>query len=343
MFFKFCSIFYIVTLRVKELASTYSRVFTCLFCLIALSPFQLEDPIYAMDPNHSGVIIMAHGGSQDWNKAVSNAVAPLLNYCPTEIAFGMAHRGSLQKAISNLEEKGVRRIAVVRLFVSGDSFLEQTEYFLGLRSEPPQYFLHHDNFMDMTEPRGNKSVQLEDMLVSSKKHPLKPIKFNSALALTQKGLYDSSLITQIVAERVNSLSRNPSNESVLILAHGEGDDNINSKWIERIERLSKAIQNIGSFRKIRIETLREDWKHKKKIAEAKIRKFVSVESKIGEVLVVPFRVYGFGPIESVLKNLEYRSDGRGLLPHPIITKWLMKEASQCFQKNSWPNPFPEGK
>ena len=130
---------------------------------------------------------------------------------------------------------------------------------------------------------------------------------------------------------------------MLILAHGEGDDNINSKWIERIERLSKAIQNIGTFRKIRIETLREDWQNKKKIAEAKIRKFVAVESKSGEVLVVPFRVYGFGPIESVLKDLEYRSDGRGLLPHPIITKWLMKEASQCFQENSWKNPFSEGK
>ena len=93
----------------------------------------------------AGLLIMAHGGDEPWNRAVKEAVAPLERVCPLVVAYGMAQREPLRKGILQLEEQGVRKIAVVRLFMDGRSFLAQTEYLLGVSDQPPPFFLHHDH------------------------------------------------------------------------------------------------------------------------------------------------------------------------------------------------------
>ena len=295
----------------------------------------------AAGASESGVLVMAHGGTEEWNAAIQQAVSPLQKYCPTVVAFGMAAPETLQKSVRELESRGVTRIVVARLFVSGESFRPQTEYFLGLRPDPPEYFLLHHNPGHMSSGDGTDKPQPHDMLYPSESHPIDPIQTTSSFVLTHNGLYDSPEIGKIVAERVRDLSRTPESESVLVLAHGVGDDRLNSHWVDRIEQISGEIRRIGSFQDIRVETLREDWRDKRKLAEERIRDFVVRGDRSGEVLVVPFRVYGFGPYESVLEGLSYRSDGRGLLPHPSVTEWLMKEASRCFQQQGWHNPFQQ--
>ena len=84
-----------------------------------------------------GLLLMAHGGAPDWNAAVEAAVRPLAGAATVEIAFGMAAAATMQAAATRLEAKGVNRIAVVRLFISGESFLERTEQILGLRPGAP--------------------------------------------------------------------------------------------------------------------------------------------------------------------------------------------------------------
>ena len=282
---------------------------------------------------------MAHGGTEEWNAAIQKAVAPLRGLCPTVVAFGMADPETLQKSVQELESRGVTRIVVARLLVSGESFREQTEYLLGLRPDPPEYFLLHHGPGNMSSGARADRPRPHNMLYPSKSHPIDPIQTASSFALTHHGLYDSPQIGKIVAERVRDLSRRAESESVLVLAHGAGDDKLNLRWVDRIEQISGEIRRIGAFQDIRVETLREDWRDKRKIAERRIRDFVVQGGSIGEVLVVPFRVYGFGPYESVLEGLKYRADGRGLLPHPSVTEWLMKEASRCFREQGWHNPF----
>ena len=297
----------------------------------------------AANTSESGVLVMAHGGTDQWNAAIQEAVAPLQQYCPTVVSFGMADPETLQESVRDLESRGVTRIVVARLFVSGESFREQTEYLLGLRPDPPEYFLLHHSPGVMSSGSGHDTdrPRPHDMLYPSESHPIDPIHTTSSFVLTHNGLYDSPEIGKIVAERVRDLSRRPESESVLVLAHGVGDDRLNSHWVDRIEQISGEIRRIGSFQDIRVETLREDWRDKRKLAEQRIRDYVVEEDHSGEVLVVPFRVYGFGPYESVLEGLSYRSDGRGLLPHPSVTEWLMKEASRCFHKQGWHNPFQQ--
>src|ERR1700752_366132 len=72
-----------------------------------------------------GVLVMAHGGGPGWNREVEAMLAPLRNDHRLEIAFGMAEVLSLQEGVRELDAQGARRIAVVRLFISGESWYER--------------------------------------------------------------------------------------------------------------------------------------------------------------------------------------------------------------------------
>ena len=45
-----------------------------------------------------GVLVMAHGGGPEWNQSVLDAVAPLGERHPVEVAFGMADACSIREA-----------------------------------------------------------------------------------------------------------------------------------------------------------------------------------------------------------------------------------------------------
>jgi len=84
-----------------------------------------------------GVLVMAHGGAPEWNQGVLETVAPLTGSHNLEVAFGMADAVSLQEAVTRLEQRGADRIAVVRLFISGESWYARTEQILGMREGAP--------------------------------------------------------------------------------------------------------------------------------------------------------------------------------------------------------------
>ena len=89
-----------------------------------------------------GILVMAHGGDAEWNEAVEATIAPLREHQPVAIAFGMARPSTMDAAVRSLEGQGVEEIAVVRMFISGDSFLERTEQILGLRELPEPHEPH---------------------------------------------------------------------------------------------------------------------------------------------------------------------------------------------------------
>ena len=292
-----------------------------------------------------GVLVMAHGGDPAWNRAVSEAVKPARQFCPVEIAFGMAQRRSLELAVKRLERKSVKRIAVVRIFVSPESFLHQTQYLLGLRPDPPPFFLHHD-------PQAGHSASTSSNhhahAGSERRAPVRagrpsaappPVQVKAEMILNRDGLYDSPLIGEILKERIHDLSRRPEKESILVLAHGEGDDGRNQRWISKLEALVGGVAGLERYRAVKVETLREDWEDKRVPAEARIRSFVEAQGRHGRVLVIPFRVFGFGPYGDVLEGLDHVATRQGLLPHPNVTEWIKQQASDCFSRAGWCNPF----
>ena len=55
----------------------------------------------------AGILLLAHGGSAEWNAGVSELAARVDAHKPTEVAFGMASRATIQAAVDRLAARGV--------------------------------------------------------------------------------------------------------------------------------------------------------------------------------------------------------------------------------------------
>jgi hypothetical protein len=262
---------------------------------------------------------MAHGGSAEWNETVAAVVAPLRDELPTAVAFGMADPKTLEVGLDSLQSAGVTHVAVVRMFISGQSFLGQTEYLLGLSEEKPWLVMHGETASEVLAEAGAVSRGL-------------------TVATHEAGLMDSKEARQILTERARSQSQRPENESVLLLAHGMGDDSQNESVVEAMDAVAVTIRKAG-FGSVLAATLREDWPEKRAVAERQIRDYVWSESAAGrQVIVVPMRLSGFGPYDGVLSGLEY-TQTKGLLPHSAVSVWIRNTASQVICDSGWESPL----
>lgn len=281
----------------------------------AMAPFAmalaLSAPAAAKDG--FGVLVMAHGGGPKWNGEVEASLTPLKSGYPLEIAFGMADAVSLQAAVQRLEAQGVNRIAVVRLFVSGESWYERTEQILGLKAGAPP--------KPAADPHAGHGAHAGHSMEFWR------VGTTASYALSKEGLAQAPEMGVVLAGRAKALSQDPARESVLVLAHGPEDDGENQRWLEQIDKRADAVRKAAPFRNVRVETLREDWPEKRKDSEVRIRAYVEQASKDGgRVIVIPYRVAGFGPYAKVLEGLTYASDGQGLLPSPEVAGWVRRQA-----------------
>ncbi|HYD72877.1 MAG TPA: hypothetical protein VEF55_07045, partial [Candidatus Binatia bacterium] len=259
-----------------------------------------------------GVLVMAHGGSPQWNSDVETMLAPVGRDYPLEIAFGMADAVSLQDAVTRLEARGVSRIAVVRLFISGESWHERTEQILGLRPGAPTR-PRQDAHTAHAAQAGHGGHRMEFWRLST----------DASFAVSREGLMDAPEMGAVLVERARALSQSPANESVLVIAHGPETDAENERWLQLI---GARAASVTGYRDVHVETLREDWPVERAASEARIRSYVEQHSQgDGRVLVVPYRISGFGPYARVLEGLEYASDGRGLIPSAQVEQWVRRQ------------------
>ena len=305
--------------------STLLVVFGLAACSPATTPIidsrpQPATPTMTDDAPRVGVLVMAHGGTPEWNESVMDAVQPSVERVPTAVAFGMANPYTLQPALDELASQGVDRVAVVRMFLSGESFFDQTEYFLGLSDQRPEQFVLMGPAAADPEARS-------------------PLVHSMDVATHEPGILDSRYISSIMVDRAEALSAEPAREAILMIAHGMGDDTENDRVLASMQRAAVALEARG-YADVEITTLREDWEEKRVDAEAQIRGYVKAQASGRSVLVLPMRLSGFGPYAEVLDGLEYAA-GDGLLPHADIGRWVLETANDVTCASGW-GPIADG-
>lgn len=285
--------------------------------LVAQAP---ADPAPSRAASDYGILLMAHGGSPEWNAMVQAAVAPLAPHRPIAVAFGMADPATMAAALDTLRQAGVERVAVVRLFISGESFLPATLFHLGLSTDAPALpAMRHG-------PAGHGA--------HTAAAPTAPIPHGLQVATHRDGLMDGPEITAVMAARARSARRAPGAESVILIAHGMGEESENRALLAAMTRTADAVRGLG-FGAVQIATLREDWPEARAAAETRIRSWVEAELAAGrEVIAVPYRVSGFGPYARVLDGLSYRATD-GLLPDPGVAAWIDRMARETACAEGW--------
>ena len=258
-------------------------------------------------PDHVGVVIMPHGAQMPYNKATEAAIEPLKKKYRIELAYGMADPWTLAEAVEKLENEGARKIVVARMYSLEDQFKDKTDYILGLTD---------------TEPKTRNGL-------------LPPRVRSSAIFATFGGYEENnSLISEILKDRVLEISRNPENETVLLVAHGARNDKRDKRWKDILQKHVDYIKKNTQkpFKDMLGLTVREDWPKKHKKAVEEIRNLIKGASTNGRALIISNRLYGSGRYDEFFEGLEYEMNRKGLALHANMTSWLDDGIRKTLQK-----------
>lgn len=263
-----------------------------------------------------GVILLAHGADHEWNETMREAASSLAGSFKMEPAFSMADPLVVERAVRRLEARGARAIVVIRVFGLTESFAAEVERMLGLDIEPTRGEHHAASH----GAPGQASAGHDHGAGGG---PVRRIR-SSALFATVGGLDDHPLFAQALLERARGLSLDPSRETLILVAHGYGDDALDRQWRSVLERLARWIAEHGGndFRAIRTGTWREDWPERREPEIAAIRAIVEEAGRDGgRAIVIPARTAGGGREREFLAGLEFAL-GAGFAPSTEFEQWL---------------------
>lgn len=276
-----------------------------------------------------GVLLLAHGGSPDWNARVTDLAEQVDKTRPTEVAFGMATRANIQAAVDRLISRGVTEIIAVPRFVSSwSSVITFTEYLLGLRAEPPaglaNYVRMNHGQAGAVGTDGHDGHAIEDgtrPVVSRV-----PIRMSPALNA-------HPIVADILASRARSISQDPTREAVIIVAHGPNEDEDNRRWLADMGRLAERPGSTERFAAIDYLTLRDDApKPVRDQATAELRDRLQRYARDGRrVLILPLLI-SFGGIDKGLRErlqgLSYAIPDAALMPDDRLVTWVFAMADR---------------
>jgi sirohydrochlorin ferrochelatase len=252
-----------------------------------------------LSPDEVGVIAVPHGSEYNWNETMREGLAPLTDDYTIAEAFSMVDPPVIERAVRQLENEGVKAAVMVRIFSMESNFQEKAHYILGLR----------DTF--------GRSIMGERF----------PERIPTHLQMTTLGgLEASPHFAKGLLDRAQAISENPSEETILLLAHGTGSDEKNAHWMENLLSMADTMRAHGgdAFRDIKVHTWREDWPEKRKQTIPEIQQMVKEASENGTALVVPARTTAQGRASQYLEGLDYRY-GKGFAPHPQFEAWMREQ------------------
>jgi sirohydrochlorin ferrochelatase len=293
-------------------------------------------PAAAQTPSENGILLLAHGGSANWNNAVTDLTARVNERVPTEVAFGMATRQNIQAAIDRLTTRGVKAITAVPLFVSShSSVITSTEYLLGLRDEAPKDLaifakMNHGQHGAAPAPNGTNGdghAHHEAMAVDGTTR----VKTTARIRMT-KALDDHRIVSDILTSRARSISTTPESEVAILVAHGPVPADDNARWLANMKVHAGRINEAMPFARVEYLTVRDDAPEAiKKEATEEFRALVTkAVAENRRVLIVPLLLSYGGIEQGVRKRLDgltYTIASQALMPDDRLIDWVLESAS----------------
>ena len=267
-----------------------------------------------------GVLLLAHGGSAEWDANVQAIAAEINQTTPVEVALGMATRANIQIAVDRLVARGVTSIVAVPLFVSShSSVITSTQYLLGQRADmPPDLAI----FATMTHGAAGDHASHG----GSTEDGTKPIRTTVPIRMTA-ALDAHPIVGAIVASRAAAISREPATEAVILVAHGPVPDDANEQWLSNLRTIAAQVSATAPYASVDAITVRDDAPAAIKDAATRdLRQLVARRrAEQRRVLIVPV-LLSYGGIEAGirtrLEGLEHTMATAALAPDPRLAQWV---------------------
>jgi sirohydrochlorin ferrochelatase len=316
----------------------------------AVASAQTTGATQAASPR-TGILLMAHGGSTSWNDQVRAVAAETDKTMPTEVAFGMADRSTLQAGIDKLTARGVTAIVAVPLFVSShSSVIESTKYLLGLRADAPAELADFAMMGDMDHGAGDHGAAMDPGMAMD--HGAHGAGQNAAPAAADEPTKDAGLpkpvvspvpvrmaaaldrhpiVADILADRAAAMGKDPAHEALILVAHGPNSDDENARWLADMHALADRIAARAHYARIDCVTLRDDAPSEvRDKATTELRQDAEAANDAGyHVLVTPL-LLSYGGIENGLRQrldgIQHALSSQALLPDARIATWVIDSA-----------------
>src|SRR3989338_434167 len=248
-----------------------------------------------------GILILARGVDppgvpvSGWDQQIIDAVEPIKQEYDVELVLGLEPE-KIQEGINKLQSRYNDKILIIPLYVSTHSpVVRKLEYYLGIEPVPAE-----------------RAVEI------------KPLDIKAEIHMAHATEHDP-LIAEVVYERAMEISRNPANETVILVAHGPTTKESETLWLKSMYALASYVKERGDFEDATVGTIMFGASPEvMKQANEDLRKLVEEKGRDSDVLVIPCLMAPGGiedMLADVLKGQKIRY-GRPYLPHVNVTKWL---------------------
>lgn len=255
-----------------------------------------------------GILVISHGSRETgWVKLVDDAISaaadsPRLSGVPIVSSFLELIEGRLiQDGIDDLERQGVTDMYVVPLFVSsGSTHVDEIGQAFG--------------FPWVADLEGG----LGTFRVTAKVHYGLPIDADPEIA-------------ELLALNIAELSSEPEKEALLLIGHGSKEKVFHERWQEGLQKLAGLLRELGGFKRAEYAMLLPDQ------AAAKLAAMKAANPEEAVIIVPLFLSRGYFTnhvIPTRLTGLEYRYNGKAMLPHKAIERWLERQMYDGLQRLS---------
>jgi sirohydrochlorin ferrochelatase len=319
----------------RRLTTNGQRLALLMFLFLGLTTVHGQNAA-ALSPKapRIGVLLLAHGGHvQTWNEEVRHFADQVDLTIPIEVAFGMATKSTMQEGIDRLTARGVTEIVAVPLFVSShSSVIDGTAYLLGLRAQAPEDlkdFAAMDHGTPMNHARMSKAAMTPDPAAIAER--MKTVTSSVPIRMTS-ALDHDAIVADILIDRAASVSKEPTHEVVILVAHGPVPDADNQLWLNDMNSLADQMRQHSRYAGIECLTLRDDADDPvRSAATEQLRQTVVRIQKAGNSpLIVPL-LLSYGGIEEGLRKrlsgLDFKMPTQALLPDQRIAAWVITRVS----------------
>jgi|TARA_B110000116_G_scaffold116005_1_gene100695 hypothetical protein len=253
-----------------------------------------------------GLLILAHGFGEEGDADLYNSMEAFSENYQTTVAYGMSMMSSrhIECSLFEMDQRGVGKTYIVPVSASPfNTLVRQWRYIFNLE----------DNYSYAN---------------------VKKVDSKSAVFLQPIG--DHPLVREIVLDFANEISSDPSNEVVLIVAHGPVSGEDNELQLAMMNNISSYLSESGGFLEVAPLTLQDDAPPEVRAANVqRMREFLSSWSDKGrDVLIVSNLMSGKGiqrRIEQDLEGLDYSFNPNGVATHALFREWIEISIQESLQ------------
>ena len=258
------------------------------------------------------LLVVAHGAPVGpWNDRVIGLIDKVQWPGPKGVAFLMPRTEDepIDKVAARLDQGGVKRIVIVPLLISSYSnHYDEIRYIAG----ELQHFHQHEG---LAMP--------------------KPLKTKAGMLVTP-AMDSDSLVSKMLADQARTVSKNPKEETLVLLTHGPVDEADHRKWVAHLKAHGEYLQKTLGFKRVEYTTLRDDApKPVKDAAIAHLREAVGAGARDSTVIIQPVLI-SVGMVQAeiveLLKGYKYEMSASGVSSHPLTLEWIRQQAAAAARR-----------